>query len=82
MGHAPVRPPARALRTVDGRRVAPSHASAAALATVRHDFILASQVVFYVLAGIMAVSFVVAAPGMARGIPEHVLRGANPDLAA
>jgi EmrB/QacA subfamily drug resistance transporter len=47
--------------------------AASALATIRHDFTLASQLVFYALAAVMALGFLVAARGMARGIPEQVL---------
>ena len=55
--------------------------AASALATIQHDFTLASQLVFYALAGIMAVGFLVAARGMARGIPDQVLHSVDAEPA-
>ena len=55
--------------------------AASALATIQHDFTLASQIVFYALAGIMAVGFLVAARGMARGIPDQVLHSVDAEPA-
>ena len=38
--------------------------------SVQHDFALSSRTVFYVMAGVMALSFVVALIGMPRGRVE------------
>lgn len=40
--------------------------------TIQHDFAHATKVVFLAVAGVMAVSFLVAVTRMERGVPEEV----------
>ena len=50
------------------------------LTAVQHDFALASRTVFYVMAGVMALAFVIALTAMPAGKVEEVVEepGAEP----
>jgi len=49
---------------------------------VQHDFAASTQTVFYVMAGIMAVAFVVALIGMPRGVAPQVQAARDDDAQA
>jgi EmrB/QacA subfamily drug resistance transporter len=52
-----------------------------AFEAVQHDFALSTRVVFYAMAGVMAVAFVIALVGMPRGRVEEVVGAPEPSAA-
>ncbi len=73
---------ARIVASIDsGPGVRPhSGAASAVFATIQHDFARSTRIVYLALAGVMALSFLIAVRRMERGLPQEVAEA--PDAAA
>jgi EmrB/QacA subfamily drug resistance transporter len=74
--HVPKAAAARIVASIDtGAGTAPSHrrAASAVYAAIQGDFAQATRIVYLVMAGIMAASFLVAVRRMERGVPAEVV---------